>query len=424
MSEINKGLRCQDIHSGVRNVDPNSSLLSSINDTRLVGMAASIATLIRGRDVISDAQALKAIAAEQLDVNLLSFDSVIGILEESGFVNGVIRKGGKVLKFTESVPYFEDLYSSLGDAWENREPTEIEQQLLLVVDELSLSPVAVEELESSFSLDKSDLEHVMEIGKGSGLIGVISSLNGDIAYSPFFGFEQPELLVDLADKHGNGQLAEEFEAIRKHQGLALSDNSNPLALDAVSRGIIMAPAVTLPNGNLQPFAALPYVPDNRLLTTRKAVLDKALAVLACLRCAEFDGGYNSLNQVALIAVIDKLLDQNRGFLAPHSSHKRQYNLMYLAGIITFDPDMRPGGSWVTPRFLDTEDNREALVLARDLIEYGEGVNHRISDGQAIKALNAGHSYVAPMQTMHRSRTRAVQSDRHFVELFEAAMGRS
>jgi hypothetical protein len=53
-----QGLRCQDVHSGVRNVDPNSPSLAPLNDTRVVGMAATVAGLIRGRDVIDDAQSL------------------------------------------------------------------------------------------------------------------------------------------------------------------------------------------------------------------------------------------------------------------------------------------------------------------------------------------------------------------------------
>lgn len=49
--------------SGTSN--PNSPLLAPFADTRVVGMAATLAGLIRGRDVVEDAQALKAVAAAQ-----------------------------------------------------------------------------------------------------------------------------------------------------------------------------------------------------------------------------------------------------------------------------------------------------------------------------------------------------------------------
>src|SRR5205814_6831403 len=86
---FDEGLRCQDVHAGLRNVDPNSGSLTPLADTQLIGMAASLAALIRGQDVIDDAQALRAVAAEQLDVNQFAFDSVVKALADVEFVQGV-----------------------------------------------------------------------------------------------------------------------------------------------------------------------------------------------------------------------------------------------------------------------------------------------------------------------------------------------
>ncbi|MEV7068525.1 hypothetical protein AB0N97_37950 [Streptomyces collinus] len=62
-----------------------------------------------------------------------------------------------------------------------------------------------------------------------------------------------------------------------------------------------------PDGTLQPFAALPYVLGRDLLRGRKPVLDKALAVLACLRCGQHFGGYTSLPGHALVDELQTLL---------------------------------------------------------------------------------------------------------------------
>ena len=70
----------------------------------------------------------------------------------------------------------------------------------------------------------------------------------------------------------------------------------------------MAPAVERPDGLLQPFGALPYSVDRDLLKGRKPILDKALAVLACLRCGQHFGGATNLPAASLVMVIDKLLD--------------------------------------------------------------------------------------------------------------------
>ncbi|MDQ7806252.1 hypothetical protein Q5425_21120 [Amycolatopsis sp. A133] len=114
MESFDEGLRCQDVHAGLRNVDPNSGALTPLAETQLIGMAASLAALIRGRDVIADAQALRAVAAEQLDVNQFAFDAVIGALADVDFVQGVQTSGGRITRFTENVPYYDDLYAELG----------------------------------------------------------------------------------------------------------------------------------------------------------------------------------------------------------------------------------------------------------------------------------------------------------------------
>lgn len=424
MERFDEGLRCQDVHSGLRNVDPNSPLLGPLNDTRVVGMAATLAGLIRGRDVIEDAQALMQVAAHQLDVQMLSFNQVIVLLENAGYVEGVQRRGEKITTFTENIPYYDDLYTTLGEFWRDRAPTELEQQLLLVVDGLSQAPVPLELLEKTYGLDSAALPDLLEVGTGAGLVRTLRTIDGDIAYSPFFGFENPQTLEELVVQHGTDQLIAEFAAVRAKQGLELAPGSYPLLSQAVAGGLVMAPSVRLPDGTTRAFAAMPYISDKNLLTARKPVLDKALAVLACLRCAENYAEYNTLSPEALVSVINKLLDPNRGFLNPNSAHRRQYELMRNAGLIIFAPDSMPGGSWVTPTFVDTPDNRDALVLARDLITHGELIERRVDDSVARMTLEAGNNYRAPMQTSHRMRNQAELSPQHFERIFEKAMGRS
>ena len=143
------------MHAGLRNIDPNSGSLIPLADTQLIGMAASLAALIRGQNVIANAQALRAVAAEQLDVGQFAFDQVISVLEGNGLVEGVQRSGGRITRFTENVPYYGDLYTGLGEVWRGRQPTEIEQQMVLLVDNLADAPVPVEELTTRIGLDSA-----------------------------------------------------------------------------------------------------------------------------------------------------------------------------------------------------------------------------------------------------------------------------
>jgi hypothetical protein len=164
-------------------------------------MAAGLAALIRGQNVIANAQALRAVAAEQLDVSQFAFDQVIAVLAEMEFVHGVQRSGGKITRFTENVPYYEDPYTGLGSVWRDRQPTELEQQMIPLVDNLADAPVPVEELTTRIGLDTAAVPSLLEVGTRSQLVKTIPLLDGDVAYSPFFGFENPELVGDLVRDH-------------------------------------------------------------------------------------------------------------------------------------------------------------------------------------------------------------------------------
>jgi hypothetical protein len=422
MEQFDEGLRCQDVHAGLRNVDPNSGALEPLMGTQMIGMAASVAALIRGQEVIDNANALRAVAAEQLDVNHFAFDPVILALAELGFVEGVRRSGGKITRFTESVPYYDDLYTRLGEAWRAGGPSETEEQMVRLVDYLADGPVPQEEVTGAVGLDAAALPGLLEVGERAELVKRIQVPDGDVLHSPFFGFENPQVIADLIRDHGSDQLAEAFTAVRGEQGMPVGGNQ-PLLQDAIARGLLMAPAVKRPDGALQPFAALPYTLDRELLRGRKPVLEKALAVLACLRCGQHFGGYSSLSASGLVDVINKLLDPGRGFLKPNEAHERQYQLIHTAGLVAFDPDPLPGGSWVVPRFIDTQDNREALRIARDLITFGERVTGRVGDEQARRALALDQSFTAPMQTMHRTRAKVPVSAKAWQGVVNAALGR-
>lgn len=419
LPDFKAGLRCHDVHAGLRNVDPNSATLAPLSDTRMVGMAASLASLVRGQDVVSDAEALKTIVAEQLDINPYAFGPVVETLERAGMVDDVKRRGQKILSFTESVPFHQSLYDRLGESWRDDEPSQLEQEMLAVVDRLATSPVPAEELEHDLGLDRGDVPRLLEVGKASELIKGVTLIDGEVLYSPFFGFENPELLASLLETHGSGRVAEDLAAVRSHQGLPLDDSAHPALADAISRGLVLAPSVTTPTGREQPFAALPYLPDRSLLTVRKAVLEKALAVLACVRCGEHFGGATKTLYPA--RVLTALLDPNRNHqLSPHSSHKRQYQMLYRMQIV----DFVPSGNWVSPKLIVTEDNLEAVRLARDLLTYGEPLEDRAGDDQARGLLSLKSPYQTPLQTVSRRRDQKTISDKEYRTLMDAAMGRA
>jgi hypothetical protein len=418
LDDFRAGLRCHDLHTGLRNVDPNSASVAPLSDTRIVGMAASLATLIRGQDVVEDAESLKTIVAEELDIAPYAFKSVIELLERAGFVS-VERRGHRVTRLTESVPFHQRVYDELGDLWRGEEPSQLEEEMIATIDRLAMSPVPAEELENELGLNRGDIPQLLEIGKASDLVKSVTVIDGEVLYSPFFGFENPDILAELLESHGSGRIAEEIEAVRRYQGLPLDEYNQPALADAISRGFILAPSVRRPDRVEQPFALLPYVPDRALLTTKKTVLEKALAIVACVRCGQHFGGVTSTRSPVL--VLNALLDPSRNYrLRPHSSHRRQYQLLYRMQIV----DFVPSGNWVAPQLITTDDNLEAVRLARDLLTYGEPLEDRGGNDDARALLSLDSPYRAPLATVHSRRRRLTLPDQDYAALMDAAMGRA
>jgi hypothetical protein len=420
MKRFEQGLRCQDIHAGLRALDPNSARLSQLDDTRLIGMAATLAATIRGQDVVGDAQALKAVAAEQLDVDSLAFNSVVDVLQEVEFIYSVKQDAGRVISFSESVPYHEDLYAALGNLWARRAPTQVEQELVAMVHRLAGGPVPAESVGSELGLDSADLEELLTISRAADLVKGVVTPNGEILYSPFLAFERPELLGEVLITHGPDILGAELQKVRSYQGLPVSSTTTPALSDAVARGLLLAPSVERPEGQLQPFACLPYSLDSELTTVRKSVLDKALAIVSCVRCGQHFGGYSGITRP--LALLDRLLDPTAGFsLRAHSSARRQYQILFRMQVV----DFVPSGNWVIPRLIVTDDNVEAVRIARDLIAFGEPLTDRLGNEAETRALLMNNRpYLSPMQTVQRRRTPLKLSDAQFEHAMDALMGRA
>ncbi len=421
MDDFAKGLRCQDVHSGLRSVDPNSAALTEFADTRIIGMAASLAALIRGQDVVRDAQILQKVAADQLDVDPLAFNEVVEVLESVGFVQDVTRKAGKIQTFTEAVPFHSHIYSALGDAWTEREPHQLEEELLATVNRLAGGPVPSEELVATVGIEKADEDRILHIAKESDLVKVIEHQDGDVLYSPFMGFEHPEVLSEIFTQYGSDRFQEEFDTVRNYQGLPVDPAKYPVLNDAVSRGLLTAPSVTRHDGVEQPFAFAPYGIDKDLFVARRPILDKAMAVLACVRCGQHFSG-KSTSIAAPAAILRALLNPAREHrLAPHPGHRRQYQLLFRMQIVDFEPS----GNWVSVKLIPTEDNTAAIQLAIDLLEYGEAMEDRVDTEEARRLLMLESRYQDPLGTVQRRRGRQLRiSDKEYQRMMDAMMGRA
>jgi hypothetical protein len=59
MDRFQEGLRCQDVTLGLRELHPNDTDIRVLRNTQMVGMAADIAGLVRGRNLITNLDSLE-----------------------------------------------------------------------------------------------------------------------------------------------------------------------------------------------------------------------------------------------------------------------------------------------------------------------------------------------------------------------------
>lgn len=313
------------------------------------------------------------------------------------------RSSGEIYRIIERVPVYQDLYAALGNAWRARQPRQIEEELLAVVNRVARGPIPLEMLTQSLGVDKSDIDQLYRLGVDTSILKTAEGRDGTILYSPYTAFENPREMQAALMEHGPIELTAALDRVANYQGFPVSETESPILFDAVARGLLAAPSVQLPNGEIRPFAAIPYAFDKSLTRDRKQILDKALAIVACVRCGQHFGGATSTRDVTL--VLGALL--SRECLRPHSSHERQYKLLRDLSIIQFLPDELTGRDWKRPSLIRTDENIEAVQLAMALLTGGEPMTGRESDDGVKQLLGLDAKALKPFQsTTHGAGRRA------------------
>ncbi len=410
-----RALRSHDVHQGLRKVNRHVGLVATeLHTTQLVGMAAALGTTVKGQEVVKDAKALKQYAAEQLDITPWAFDGVVNLLDELGFVRRVQRDGaGEITDFFETVPAeFDTLYGNLGEVWAIRTHTEIETSLLEVVNDLSYGPRPVSQLQ----IDAGVVDRVVSIGRAAMAIETVDLPDGAIAYSPYFAYERPAEVGELLGMLDIDEIRASVEEVRRYQGLPISIGPHSRTLtDLVAGGLIAGPAVELPDGRTESFAVAPYGVAPQLLTVGKALLDKALALIAAVRAGEHFGGATNLRDP--VRLLQVLADPTYT-IRPHSSARRQYAVLAQRGIVQF----HKSGSWYGVQLIDSADNIAAVQLAIELASQGEAIGSKELPYGGGQVLLTEGKYLSPIQAIPAVREGSPLAGRMVERLLRVAMG--
>ena len=344
LEEINEGLCSQ----------TGGLVESHFRKSKRLGAAIRIANLIKGQDVISNYEYLLA-AAGELKIGADTLDKSLEELEEIGYVT-LYKSGGEIKKIEERIPLLEEQYSAIGEKWRSSAPSDIEKATILVLDELLISPQKERNIIKKHGFDTNSFKIITDVGKtGAFYESYKSPADGStIAYSPLYHDENPEKILSLFERFPNKDVSEKIKKIRNYQGLPIEKISDPILIEAIKMGCLPTPSVSSTAG--QKFFA--FTPLAGVGKIEKALLEKARAIVACVRYGENFAGITRIHDP--LAVLYKL--KNYKSIGSHSEIRRQYILLHKLGIgrITKDPNY---SSRYNFELIDTEENMRALELA-------------------------------------------------------------
>lgn len=382
LSSLRIGVRSQDIQTSLQGIDLGA-LNPETKNIRLIGMAERLAIHIRGADVIDDYKRLEYVAS-QFDIDALVLPKVLNVLEEIGWVR-VKGEGDRISKVEESVPYFSDIYGTMGEYYKSSHPSEVENATLIVTDYLALSPIGEEKIQRKLGLGQDEYKMVFDIGRsGRFLDRYESPQNGEgVLYSPLYWVENPEkieTIFNLLKKFGAEEIIGALRRVRDYQGFPLPDNllsgkpsellreEDLIIFEAINKGILLAPKVNSLRGGKH-FAFTPYV---GIPIEEKIILEKAMAILACVRYGQHFGSITKIKYPA--AILDSLLESPHR-IGSHTEIKRQYAILVGRGVGRIFPDRFSKDRYYF-QLIETEENIKALKLAKDLLMVGEVISEK------------------------------------------------
>jgi hypothetical protein len=390
MDKLAVGLRAQDFHEGLREIKAYGPKEAHFDTTMLIGKAGTLAMHLRGLLYIDDYMVLKY-AAGQLGIGAIELPAVLHELEEVDFVS-VIKTGEKIKRVDIRIPEFRDGYEDLGSRWQDLGPSDIEQISVDTLQNLLQSPIEEEKLIKTLGMKSEEYAILRDVMENGQLIR-LQTLEGEkIVYTPLAVDANPTKYLQWAEKFPS-QVSRALKILTNHQGLPVSDpiiSGNAALQDAVMTGVL-APVRVLGSTGLQQFL---FAPRGGLAVEERIILDKARAILACVRYGQkFAAGRPILYPKRIL----ETLRNNKRFRRGHPDLHSQYGV--LVEKLIGHPIQESSGYW---NFVinDTPENMKAFDIAISLLEIGESPSARINL-EARNALLGTANYLSPPSTRAR-----------------------
>ena len=385
--------RCHEIQTGLGRTE-----VPEFEQIVLVGMAVRLALHIRGLPAIPF-EIVKLVSSHYLQIPPVAIRSVLELLREIEFVR--LGTTGKTIRnVLPDVPYYEDLYSTLGDYTNQLNLTEAEQLSIELVQRLLGSPHKLDTLRNELGADRQLFKRTLEIGTEGSYIRKLRARGRDILLTPTHFSENPELLADIIAGGDANQLKKLLDAIRQVQGFPLSlvekthtlgsanltIDESQLLVRLAQDGVVKPPKLTTTHAGENYFLFTPTPGGAALAPTKRDIYERAMAIVAAVRQGQFLPNQYAIRSPG--AVLYTLRNDLKLKRATTEAAQQYQNLVYLR--IARLNDL--GNGFKQLEIIDTEENKEALGIAYDLVNAGTASGIEV-DEDARRALQEDQSYI-------------------------------
>ena len=324
MNRRDIGIRALDMQTGLYNYS-DSVLDLKMNETLLIGKAASLVSHLRGIQVINDYEAL-IVLASKLGITAVELYPVLEVLQELELVwfSGKTRKPEKI---EVMISAFENTYDLLGEKWLDDKPSEFERKIVEVVNELSSKSISINKLKQQYDIDNNEYLIMNTIGNAGGFLDEYESFGERVMFSPIYMEDNPKKVLDVLNQFSDEDVSKALNILSAKPGYPIIDIrniKNEILLGLLSINAIHTPAIHASGGKVN-FLFTPFS-----TTEDKEMLRQARNVVAAVRYGEKFSKYSQLRNPAIF--LQCLLDKGYIGKTPHSDIEAQYGVLRDNGL--------------------------------------------------------------------------------------------
>jgi len=385
--------RCHEIQVSLAAKEvPDFELLTEI------GMSVRLALHIRGLPILKY-ETLRLVANHYLFIPTTAVEKIVRILAEVEFVK--LDSEGKTIKTVlPTVPYYEDLFRQIGEYSRTLGTlNEAENLSIEILRRLAKSPENVDSLRNNLGADKKLFSRSISIGETGSYLIKKRCRGRDIIITPLYFSENADVFADVVANTGSQNVQKVLEAVKTLQGMPLSlieknkrignvdldDGQLAILNRLASDGMVKPPSIRTTYAGQNYFIFTPTPGGTKLSPIKRDIYEKAMAVVAAVRQGQFlPQAYAIKNPSAIIAAL-----KDRLKLGATTEATQQYRELVHLRVGRLIPI---GSGYSEFQIIDTEENKEALTIAQQLVTTGTVKGMEVDD-DARKALQESQEYV-------------------------------